>query len=133
MLTESELIALFVTQTNWQDRYRLIIQQAKQLPDLAPEQKTDELLVSGCENKVWIGANKHNDNTLTFFGDSDGRIVKGLLAILITLVNGKTTEQIQNLDIEHYFEQLHIKKELSQSKQIGLQSLIKRIKELSIN
>lgn len=126
LLTESQLFELFAQQNNWQDRYRQIIQLAKQLPNLPDEQKSDDLLVQGCENRVWLGFNKNTGGTLSFYGDSDGRIVKGLLVILLVLINDKTAEQIQHINFNDVFHQLKITEELSQSRQVGLQRLVEK-------
>lgn len=132
-LTESQLFELFAQQHNWQERYRQIIQLSKQLPTLSADQKSDNLLVKGCENRVWLGFNRETDNRLSFYGDSDGRIVKGLLVILLILINNKSAAQIQQINFNDTFKQLHITEELSQSRQIGLQRLVERVQLIANN
>lgn len=89
MVSQQSLTELFSQQHNWQDRYRQLILLAKQLPDFPPDQKTEENQVNGCENRVWLTYQKQADGTFIFQGDSEGRIVKGLLAILILIANNK--------------------------------------------
>ena len=81
----------------WQQKYREIMLLGKTLPVLADVLKTDDALVPGCESKVWMFVEFDlTENTLVVIGDSDTRIVKGLLAIILALYNGLTPEQVVN-------------------------------------
>ena len=130
MLSQQDLTKLFLQQHNWQDRYRQLIVLAKQLPPMPEDLKTDENQVNGCENRVWLTYQKQNDNTFIFQGDSEGRIVKGLLAILIIIANHKTAEEIAAIDFQSLLSQLKIIDELSQSRLHGLTKLIERIQSV---
>ena len=130
MLSQQELTKLFLQQHNWQDRYRQLIILAKQLPPMPEDLKTDENQVNGCENRVWLTYQKQNNNTFIFQGDSEGRIVKGLLAILIIIANHKTAEEIAAIDFQSLLSQLKIIDELSQSRLHGLTKLIERIQSV---
>lgn len=130
MLSQQELTKLFLQQHNWQDRYRQLIILAKQLPTMPEDLKTDENQVNGCENRVWLTYQKQNNNTFIFQGDSEGRIVKGLLAILIIIANHKTAEEIAAIDFQSLLGQLKIIDELSQSRLHGLTKLIERIQSV---
>lgn len=130
MLSQQELTKLFLQQHNWQDRYRQLIVLAKQLPPMPEALKTDENQVNGCENRVWLTYQKQNNNTFIFQGDSEGRIVKGLLAILIIIANHKTAEEIAAIDFQSLLSQLKIIDELSQSRLHGLTKLIERIQSV---
>lgn len=128
MLSQQTLFELFSKQHNWQDRYRQLIALAKQLPDFPDLKKIESNQIYGCENRVWLTNEKQLDNTFTFQGDSEGRIVKGLLAILIIIANHKTAEQIQAIDFLAILKQLKITDELSQSRLQGIEKMIERIK-----
>lgn len=128
MLSQQTLFELFSKQHNWQDRYRQLIALAKQLPDFPDIKKIESNQIYGCENRVWLTNEKQLDNTFTFQGDSEGRIVKGLLAILIIIANHKTAEQIQAIDFLAILKQLKITDELSQSRLQGIEKIIERIK-----
>ena len=128
MLSQQTLFELFSKQHNWQDRYRQLIALAKQLPDFPDIKKIESNQINGCENRVWLTNKKKLDNTFTFQGDSEGRIVKGLLAILIIIANHKTAEQIQSIDFLAILKQLKITDELSQSRLQGIEKIIERIK-----
>ena len=130
MLSQQELTKLFLQQHNWQDRYRQLIVLAKQLPPMPEDLKTDENQVNGCENRVWLTYQKQNDNTFIFQGDSEGRIVKGLLAILIIIANHKTAKEIAAIDFQSLLNQLKITDELSQSRLQGLTKLIEYIQSV---
>ncbi len=130
MLSQQDLTKLFLQQHNWQDRYRQLIILAKQLPPMPEDLKTDENQVNGCENRVWLTYQKQNDNTFIFQGDSEGRIVKGLLAILIIIANHKTAKEIAAIDFQSLLNQLKITDELSQSRLQGLTKLIERIESV---
>ena len=130
MLSQQDLTKLFLQQHNWQDRYRQLIILAKQLPPMPEDLKTDENQVNGCENRVWLTYQKQNDNTFIFQGDSEGRIVKGLLAILIIIANHKTAKEIAAIDFQSLLNQLKITDELSQSRLQGLTKLIERIQSV---
>lgn len=127
----SPLFELFSKQHNWQDRYRQIIALSKQLPAFPDDQKTEDNQIDGCENRVWLTVKKQPDDSFIFQGDSEGRIVKGLLAVLIMIANNKNAEQIKALDFHAILNQLKIIDELSQSRQQGLDKIIERIKLLT--
>lgn len=128
MLSEQTLFELFSKQHNWQDRYRQLIALAKQLPNFPDLKKIESNQIYGCENRVWLTNEKQLDNTFTFQGDSEGRIVKGLLAILIIIANHKTAEQIKAIDFLAILKQLKITDELSLSRLQGIEKIIERIK-----
>lgn len=107
----------------WEDRYRQLIQLSRQLPWLPEELKTAEIELSGCENRVWLGSQLCEDGTLHFYGDSEGRIVRGLLAVLLTAVEGQTPQQLLASDPLTLFDELGLRAQLSASRSSGLQAL----------
>ncbi|MDF7666982.1 cysteine desulfurase sulfur acceptor subunit CsdE [Orbaceae bacterium ESL0727] len=130
MLSPQKLIELFAQQSSWQDRYRQLILLSKQLPDFPEDRKIATNQVIGCENRVWLTSYKQPDNTVLFQGDSEGRIVKGLLAVLLILVNGKTVDEIRQMDLLAQITNLHISEGLSETRLLGLAKLIERIKSI---
>ena len=103
--------------TAWQQKYREIMLLGKTLPALADVLKTDDALVPGCESKVWMFVEFDlTENTLVVIGDSDTRIVKGLLAIILALYNGLTPEQVVNKNAYEEFEKLGLISHLSASR-----------------
>jgi len=122
-ITAEALIATFTAQKQWEDRYRQLIMLAKRLPPLPEALRAEEMELSGCENRVWLGHQRLADGTLHFYGDSEGRIVRGLLAVLLTAVEGKTPQQIAALDPLSLFEQLNLRNQLSATRASGLAAL----------
>lgn len=130
-LTPEMLSARFESLTLWEDRYRQIILLARELPAISPELKQQKTELAGCENQVWLGGERLEDGTMHYYGDSDGRIVKGLLAILLTASEGKTPQQIMASDPLALFQQLNILEQLSSSRASGLNSLAAGIKNIA--
>ena len=119
------------TQSTWEDKYRLLIQLARKLPPLSDSEKQQAEEVRGCENRVWIGYQRNSDGSLHFFGDSEGRIVKGLLAILLTNIEGKLANEILAIDLLDFFNKTGLAGQLSVSRQNGIQSLINEIRRVA--
>ena len=128
--TES-LQSLFIPLKQWEDRYRQLIMLGKQLPSLPETFKTEQLEIPGCENRVWLGHDVQPDGTLHFYGDSEGRIVRGLLAVLLTAVEGKTAGQLLAADPLMLFDTLGLRSQLSTSRNTGLTALAKKIEQLA--
>ncbi|MEH0834765.1 cysteine desulfurase sulfur acceptor subunit CsdE [Pectobacterium cacticida] len=127
----AELLARFDNCRAWEERYRQLVLLAKSLPTLPDELKTEDVSLSGCENRVWLGYQRLEDGTLHFYGDSDGRIVRGLLAILFMTIEGKTAEALLQEDPLALFDRLGLRAELSASRSSGLAALAARIKEIA--
>ncbi|RTF56841.1 cysteine desulfurase sulfur acceptor subunit CsdE, partial [Serratia marcescens] len=119
-ITADALIATFSALKQWEDRYRQLIMLAKRLPPLPEALRSEEMALSGCENRVWLGHQLLEDGTLHFYGDSEGRIVRGLLAVLLTEVEGKTPPQIAAMDPLALFDRLALRAQLSATRASGL-------------
>ncbi|WP_431225706.1 cysteine desulfurase sulfur acceptor subunit CsdE [Serratia sp. L9] len=130
-ITAQALIEKFGALKQWEDRYRQLILLAKQLPPLAQELRETEMELSGCENRVWLGHQRLADGTLHFFGDSEGRIVRGLLAVLLTAVEGKTPQQVLAIDPLALFDQLALRAQLSATRASGLAALGARVNAIA--
>ena len=123
-----ELIDNFEFLDGWEDKYRYIIELGEKLPVLDVEFHTEEWKVKGCQSQVWLVPSKNSDGSISFSGDSDAMIVKGLIAIVLAIYNNKTAEDIKNTDIENIFSLLGLQEHLSPSRQNGLESMILKIK-----
>ena len=121
----------FQKSKSWEDKYRQLIQLSRKLPALPDELKTTENEIKGCENRVWLGVELNNDGKYHIYGDSDGRIVKGLLAVILTTVENKTAQEIANIDILAIFEQLGLANQISQSRTDGVNAIIARLTSLT--
>lgn len=116
---------------SWEERYRQLILLAKQLPALPERYKNDANALSGCENRVWLGYRQREDGTLHFYGDSDGRIVRGLLAVLLTAVEGKSAAALYAQEPLALFDRLGLRAQLSASRASGLAALAQRIRAIA--
>ncbi|HEK0388731.1 TPA: cysteine desulfurase sulfur acceptor subunit CsdE [Proteus mirabilis] len=130
-ITLDGLFQDFQKSKSWEDKYRQLIQLSRKLPALPDELKTTENEIKGCENRVWLGVELDNDGKYHIYGDSDGRIVKGLLAVILTTVENKTAQEIANIDILAIFEQLGLANQISQSRTDGVNAIIARLKSLT--
>ncbi|MER5000530.1 cysteine desulfurase sulfur acceptor subunit CsdE [Providencia stuartii] len=126
-----EIIEQFSAQKAWEDKYRLLIQLARQLPTLTDEQKQQTQEVKGCENRVWIGARLNDGQTFHFYGDSEGRVVKGLFAILLAAVEQKNSQAILAVDFEDILNRTGLSGQLSESRQNGIAALITTIRNFA--
>ena len=130
-ISAESLKDLFAPLRQWEDRYRQLILLGKQLPALPDILKNEQLEIKGCENRVWLGYVYQPDGTLHFYGDSEGRIVRGLLAVLLTAVEGKTARQLLTIDPLMLFDDLGLRNQLSASRNDGLTALVQRIQQIA--
>ncbi|WP_193017197.1 cysteine desulfurase sulfur acceptor subunit CsdE [Proteus sp. FME41] len=130
-ITLEALLSDFQKSKAWEDKYRQLIQLSRKLPALPDELKTTEKEIKGCENRVWLGVELNNDGKYHVYGDSDGRIVKGLLTVILTAVENKTAQEIADIDILAIFEQLGLANQISQSRTDGVNAIIARLKSLT--
>ena len=121
------LMADFELLDDWEERYRYVIELGRLLPPFDEKFRNAQYKVSGCASQVWIHA-EHNGAVLTFTGDSDALIVKGLIAITFMIFSGKTPEQILALDANAIFAKLGLKDHLTPQRSNGLASMVARIK-----
>ncbi|MEQ5207937.1 MULTISPECIES: cysteine desulfurase sulfur acceptor subunit CsdE [unclassified Proteus (in: enterobacteria)] len=130
-ITLDVLLNDFQKSKAWEDKYRQLIQLSRKLPTLPDALKTTEKEIKGCENRVWLGVELNNDGKYHVYGDSDGRIVKGLLTIILTVVENKTGQEIADIDILAIFDQLGLANQISQSRTDGVNAIIARLKSLT--
>ena len=115
-ITDATLRQIFAPLNQWEDKYRQLIL-------LTDERKAQAHEIAGCENRVWLGYEEDAEGRLHFFGDSEGRIVRGLLAVLLTAVEGKTRAGILAQDPLALFDELGLRGQLSASRSQGLSAL----------
>ena len=127
-MTPDELFENFSYLTEWEEKYRDLIELGDSLPPFPDSDKTDEHKVEGCQSQVWFTMQKQGDKYY-FNATSDAHIVRGLEAVLITLVNGKTAVEIKALDLNEAFSRLGLEEHLSPTRRNGFFAMIGRIKE----
>ena len=129
-MTLDELIDTFSFFDDWEDKYRFIIDLGKALPGLPDSAKTEEHLIRGCQSQVWL-TYEIESGTLNFHMDSDAHIVRGLIAVVLVAVQGRSASDIQHLDIEAVFSQLDLLAHLSVTRGNGLRAMVARIKAIA--
>lgn len=126
-----ELTDNFSLLDDWEDKYRYLIDLGEEAEGLEESWHKDEWKVEGCQSQVWLVPVIQEQNgvkRLFFKGDSDAAIVKGLIAIVLTIFSGKTAEEIARTDIDGIFENLGLHEHLSPSRRNGLNAMIEKIK-----
>ncbi|MGY2572808.1 cysteine desulfurase sulfur acceptor subunit CsdE [Vibrio sp. C8] len=130
-ITSEDIVQTMQQFKGWEDRYRQVIQWGKKLPVMPEELKSEQVTVSGCESLVWLVSQQEN-GIWHFCADSDARIVRGLIALVMAAFEGKTSQQIQDFDVDGYFEQLGLITHLSPSRGNGLKAIIDKVKEIAV-
>lgn len=119
----------FAAANGWENQYRLIIQLGKQLPALPGEWQQEEFRLKGCESQAWLKGEKSEDDRWHFACDSDARIVRGLIVIVLAALNHQTADTIQAFDMDSYFSELGLEKHLSPSRGNGLRAIVLAIRQ----
>ncbi len=122
---QEEIVEDFEMFDNWADRYEHIIELGKTLPLIEEEQKSEDLLIKGCQARVWLKAD-YNDGKMVLTADSDAIITKGIIAILIRAFSNQTPEDIVKSDMS-FIDTIGLKEHLSPTRANGLVSMIKQI------
>ena len=131
MATLQEIIDDFAFLEEWEDRYRYVIELGKALPDLPEDRRTTENKVQGCASQVWLVSHTEGgaDPVMTFEGDSDAHIVRGLVAIVLTIYSGRRASEIAALGAIDTFNTIGLVEHLSSQRANGLRSMVRRIRE----
>ena len=123
---QEEIIEEFSVFDDWLDKYDYLIGLSETLPAIAPEHRTERYLIEGCQSRVWVDA-KLEDGRVYYAADSDAIITKGIIALLIRVLNGRTPQEI--LDTELYFiDAIGLSANLSPTRANGLVSMIKQMR-----
>lgn len=130
MASIDEILDDFSYLDEWEDRYRYVIELGKALPDLPENDRTAENKVRGCASQVWLVTETDGggDPVLTFRGDSDAHIVRGLVAIVLAIYSGKRASEIEKLDALDIFRGIGLVEHLSAQRANGLRSMVNRIR-----
>ncbi len=125
-----EILDDFAYLDDWEDRYRYVIELGKAMPPLPEKEHVEANKVRGCASQVWLicTADRSNPPVLTFCGDSDALIVRGLIAILVTLYSGRAANEIASIDPEAIFTKIGLRDHLTAQRSNGLSSMLARIR-----
>ena len=125
---QDEIIEEFEAFEDWMDRYQLIVDYAKELQrhPFPEADKTDSNLIDGCQSKVWFTARMENGR-LVFNGDSDALLVKGIVALFLSVLSNHTPEEIANADL-YFIDRIGLREHLSPTRSNGLLAMLKQMK-----
>ncbi|HEY4203263.1 MAG TPA: SufE family protein [Devosiaceae bacterium] len=113
---------------DWEDRYRYIIELGQALPPLEPDERNAENRVHGCVSQVWLVSEEDDEHHMTFRGESDAMIVRGLVAILVAIYSGRPAEEIAETDAIAIFDRLGLREHLTTQRSNGLVAMVNRIR-----
>ena len=122
---QDEIIGEFSIFEDWLDKYDYLISLSDSLPQIDPSHRTEKYLIEGCQSRVWIDA-KLEDGKVYYSADSDAIIVKGIIALLVRVMNGRTPQEIVDSDL-YFIEAIGLKENLSPTRGNGLLAAIKQM------
>jgi cysteine desulfuration protein SufE len=125
-LIQEEIIEEFSVFDEWLDKYDYLIELSDSLPAIAAEHRTEDYVIKGCQSRVWVDA-RQNDGKVYFSADSDAIITKGIIALLIRVMNGRTPQEIIDMDL-YFIDAIGLGENLSPTRSNGLLSMIKQMK-----
>ena len=118
------------TAADWEERYQYLIDLGDSLPFMEDVLKTSATEVKGCVSKVWLHSTKDSDEKYHLVADSDGKITKGLVYIVLAAYDGKTVDEIRAMDIEGGFTKLGLDQHLSPNRRNGFFAMVERLRGL---
>lgn len=127
---QDELIEDFEFITEWEEKYKYIIDLGKELPVIDEQYKTEQYLIKGCQSRVWLHAAYENGKVI-FTADSDAIITKGLVSMMVKILSNQTPEDIMNAEL-YFIDKVGLKDHLSVTRSNGLLSMIKQMKLYAI-
>ena len=124
--TQKEIVDEFSVFDDWLDRYNLLIELGNELPEIDPLYKTKEYLINGCQSRVWLHADLQGGKIM-FTADSDAVIVKGIVALLVKVLNGRSPDEILENDL-FFIDQIGLSQNLSPTRSNGLLAMVKKMR-----
>ncbi len=123
---QEEIIEEFSLFDDWLDKYDYLISLSEQLPPIEAAHRTEQYLINGCQSRVWVDA-RYDDGRVYYAADSDAIITKGIISLLIRVMNGRRPQEI--LDTELYFiDRIGLAANLSPTRANGLVAMIKQMR-----
>lgn len=124
---QQDVIDQFAEVDDWMDRYAMIIDLGNELEAMPEQVKTPDRLIDGCQSRVWLDAELGQDGKMHFKADSDALIVKGIIALLVDVLEGHTPQEVLDADL-HFIKDIGLQENLSPTRSNGLLAMIKQIK-----
>lgn len=127
---QEEIVEEFSIFDDWMDRYQQLIDLGGELPPIDEQHRTEENLIKGCQSRVWVSA-QLVDGKIVFEADSDAIITKGIVALLLRVLNHRTPREIIDSDL-NFIDRIGLKENLSPTRSNGLLAMIKQMKMYAI-
>ena len=124
---QSEIVDEFSQFDDWMDRYGLIIDLGNSLPPIDEKSRTPEHLIEGCQSRVWLDAALTPEGKVHYTADSDAIIVKGIISLLIKVLNDHTPDEILESDL-HFINDIGLSEHLSPTRSNGLLAMVKQMR-----
>ena len=124
---QQDIIAEFADIEDWLDRYAMIIDLGNQLPPIPDSLKTPDRLIEGCQSRVWLDSTLDDGGHVHFTADSDAIIVKGIISMLISVLDGHTPREILDADL-HFIDDIGLGEHLSPTRANGLLAMVKQMR-----
>ncbi|MBR4029496.1 MAG: SufE family protein [Alistipes sp.] len=123
---QEEIIEEFSMFDDWLDKYDYIISLSESLPAIDPAKRTDNYLIEGCQSRVWVSSELY-DGKMRYTADSDAIITKGIIALLIRVMDGRSPEEAANIDL-YFIDAIGLGENLSPTRSNGLRAMIAQMK-----
>lgn len=123
---QDEIIEEFSMVDDWMDRYSMLIDLGQEQTPLAADEKTEQNLIDGCQSRLWLLCDE-NDGLLFYRAESDALIVKGIVALLISVLNGHTPREILEADL-YFIDRIGLREHLSPTRSNGLLAMLKQMR-----
>jgi len=127
---QDEIIEEFSAFDDWMDKYALLIDLGNSLEPLEDKYKTPQNIIEGCQSRVWLNA-ELNDGIITYQGESDAVLVKGIVSLLIRVLSGHTPDEILNTEL-YFIDKIGLKEHLSPTRSNGLVAMVKQMKMFAL-
>jgi cysteine desulfuration protein SufE len=127
---QDNIIEEFSLFDDWMDKYNVLIDMGKGLPVIDPKFKVKDYLIEGCQSKVWLHP-KYDGNMISFSADSDAIITRGIVALLIKVLSGRTPDEIIRADL-YFIDRIGLRQNLSPTRSNGLLAMVRQMKLYAI-
>ena len=124
---QDEIIDEFSQFDDWMDRYSLLIDYGNNLPPFPEASRTEQNLIDGCQSQVWFTCRMNEDGKITYQGDSDAILVKGIVALLIRVLSDHTPREIVDADL-YFIDRIQLREHLSPTRSNGLAAMLKQMR-----
>lgn len=124
---QDDIVEEFSELTDWMDRYAYIIDLGNTLPEFPETEKTPQNLIEGCQSRVWITAKRDEEGKIDFKADSDALIVKGIVTLLLKVLDHRTPDEILDSDL-YFIDKIGLSSHLSPTRSNGLVAMVKQIR-----